>query len=177
MRTTLVLLYFISCCLFVSATLSRTDAKKSHKADPEVSNFRSMRQAFAARLFRSSVRYRTYLKFLLPCHLISVTERCSFCLWCRCSDISSWVVSVGERPRCVRPALERHSEGGKEVFYSHQKNISRADSGICHTCKFLSNHKTHPHSHLVFFYQMVRAALTKRFSFSNKVLINPYCWL
>ncbi|KAM6926857.1 chitinase domain-containing protein 1-like [Lycodopsis pacificus] len=38
MRTTLFLLHAISCCcLLVSATLSKTDAKKSHKADTETS--------------------------------------------------------------------------------------------------------------------------------------------
>ncbi|XP_031723485.1 chitinase domain-containing protein 1 [Anarrhichthys ocellatus] len=38
MRTTLFLLYAISCCcLLVSATLSKTDAKKSHKAETETS--------------------------------------------------------------------------------------------------------------------------------------------
>lgn len=39
MRTALVLLYIISGCWLVSGTLSKTDAKKSHKA--EVSNFMS----------------------------------------------------------------------------------------------------------------------------------------
>lgn len=131
MRTTLVVLHIISCCGLVSATLSKTDAKKSHKAEAEVSNFRSMRQVCA--LFAWHFTGRP-----LHCHLISVTEMCSFSLWSLCSDISSWVVSVGERPCCVRPALERHSEGRKEKFCSHQKNISRASSGICHTCKFFN---------------------------------------
>ncbi|XP_029991659.1 chitinase domain-containing protein 1 [Sphaeramia orbicularis] len=35
MRTTVVLLQAISCCWLVSATLSKTDAKKSHKAEAE----------------------------------------------------------------------------------------------------------------------------------------------
>ncbi|TMS05253.1 Chitinase domain-containing protein 1 [Larimichthys crocea] len=37
MRTTLFLLHAISCCWLVSATLSKTDAKKSHKAEAETS--------------------------------------------------------------------------------------------------------------------------------------------
>lgn len=37
MRTTLFLLHAISCTLLVGATLSKTDSKKSHKADAEVS--------------------------------------------------------------------------------------------------------------------------------------------
>uniref|UniRef100_A0A8C4ERG5 Chitinase domain-containing protein 1 n=1 Tax=Dicentrarchus labrax TaxID=13489 RepID=A0A8C4ERG5_DICLA len=39
MRTILFVLHAISCCWLVSATLSKTDAKKSHKAEAEVSNF------------------------------------------------------------------------------------------------------------------------------------------
>ncbi|XP_071752584.2 chitinase domain-containing protein 1 [Centroberyx gerrardi] len=37
MRATLILLHTISCCLMVSATLSKTDAKKSPKAEAETS--------------------------------------------------------------------------------------------------------------------------------------------
>ncbi|XP_042351863.1 chitinase domain-containing protein 1 isoform X2 [Plectropomus leopardus] len=37
MRTTLFLLHAISCCWLASATLSKTDAKKSHKAEAETS--------------------------------------------------------------------------------------------------------------------------------------------
>lgn len=37
MRTTLFLLHAIACCWLVSATLSKTDAKKPHKAEAEVS--------------------------------------------------------------------------------------------------------------------------------------------
>lgn len=37
MRATLVLLCVLSCCCLVSGTLSKTDAKKSHKADTETS--------------------------------------------------------------------------------------------------------------------------------------------
>eukprot|EP00064_Thunnus_orientalis_P006198 superscaffoldBa00000636_g6214 len=37
MKTTLFLLHAISCCWLVSATLSKTDAKKSHKAEAETS--------------------------------------------------------------------------------------------------------------------------------------------
>lgn len=37
MRTTLVFLQVISCCWLVSATLSKTDAKKPHKAEAETS--------------------------------------------------------------------------------------------------------------------------------------------
>lgn len=43
MRTTLFLLHAIACCWLVSATLSKTDAKKPHKAEAEVSELRILR--------------------------------------------------------------------------------------------------------------------------------------
>ena len=52
-----------------------------------------------------------------------------------CLDISNRAVSVGERPRCVRPAMERHSEGGEEALCSHQEDVSGTSARICHTCE------------------------------------------
>lgn len=152
MRTTLFLLHAISCCWLGSATLSKTDVKKSHKAEAEVSN---LKWVWAVRSYKSSsvclACHWSYLMFAdsgrgpYPPHLsfvhswwcLSATEMGSFFLspWSLCLGISSWVVCVGERPRCVRPALERHSEGRKETLCSRQENISRTSAWICHTCK------------------------------------------
>lgn len=41
MRATLFVLHAISCCCLVSATLSKSDAKKPHRAEAEVRNFRA----------------------------------------------------------------------------------------------------------------------------------------
>lgn len=38
MKTTLLLLHATSCCWLAGATLSKTDAKKAHKAEVEVSS-------------------------------------------------------------------------------------------------------------------------------------------
>lgn len=145
MRTTLFLLHAISCCWLVGATLSKTDAKKPHKAEAEVRKFRALPWD-GCELWAPSG------PSTLPPFAWHVTGlggphpplSCVQSWWCvtltlfslsLCSDFSSWVVCVGERPCCVRPALERHSEGGKETLCSYQENFSRTSAWICHTCK------------------------------------------
>lgn len=57
----------------------------------------------------------------------------SFCVVC--SDFSGRDVRVGQRPRRLRPALERHREGGEEILHSHQENFPRTRARICHACR------------------------------------------
>ncbi len=66
MRTTLFLLYAISCCWLVSATLSKTDVKKSHKAEAEVSHFRALPWNGSELCFVSTPRSLYLLSGLSP---------------------------------------------------------------------------------------------------------------
>lgn len=141
MRASLVFLHIVSCCWLVSATLSKTDAKKSHKAEAEVSNFRSsflnwFELFCAVRSNRSEcVCLKCPWSPVSALSWLSVTETGSFLFDLTCLDISSRIICTGEKPCCVRTALERHSEGGKEILCTHQENVSRTSAWLCDTRK------------------------------------------
>lgn len=51
------------------------------------------------------------------------------------ADITGRLVCCGERPCGVRPAVERHSEGGKKILCSCETHLSRTSARIHYTCK------------------------------------------
>lgn len=110
MKTTLLLLHVIGCCSLVAATLSKTDAKKSFKAEAEV-------------------------RVLCP-----VDDPACCWTWISYPEshrleLSSRTVCFGERPRSLWSSVERHSERGEEVLCSHQEDLSGTRAGIHHTSK------------------------------------------
>lgn len=146
MGTILFLLHAISCCWLASATLSKTDAKKPHKSEAEVSKFRVLPAGgwelcvlTAYFLFYSGMSAHTDAPILNCPVIMMVISQWNrlFSCWSLYLDFSSWVVCIGERPCGVGPTLERHSEGGKETLCAYQEDFSRTSTWICNTCRFI----------------------------------------